>query len=74
VFDGIRHVNFAAVDSSLNESSVQQPAGGSYEGLSREVFLIPGLLTDEHDLGSCAASAEDGLRSPLPQIAGLAFF
>src|SRR4051812_35918097 len=72
MFDGVRHVNFVAIDPGFDERFVQQPSCRADEWFTREVFVVAGLLADEHDLRVARAFAEDRLRAGFPERTGLA--
>src|ERR1700730_13240982 len=74
MFHGIGDVNFFAVDSGFDERVVEKLAGGADERFAGQVFLIAGLLADEHQLAMGGAFAENGLRAELPEIAIFASF
>ncbi len=56
----------------LLERLVEQAPRRPDERMAAEVFLVAGLLADEHRGGSPGALAEHGLGAPPPQVAGLA--
>jgi hypothetical protein len=66
VLHDIGYVSQATVDLSLLERLVEEFAGRPDERLSREVFVVAGLFSDEDNLRLLLAVAEHGLRAPLP--------
>lgn len=62
VLDGIRDVDFVAVDAGFDEAVVEQQAGGTDKGLAFAVFAVAGLFADEDEAGRCIAGSKDGLR------------
>jgi len=72
VLHGVRQVRGRAIDLGLRERFVQQPPGRAYKGLPCLVFLVAGLLSDEHHRSRLRALPEDGLGAELPQVAALA--
>jgi hypothetical protein len=65
----VRDVQFTFVDANLLERLVQEMSGGAYEGLPDAVFLVAGLLADEHDPGVVGTLAEYGLGRRFPEVA-----
>jgi hypothetical protein len=49
VFDRIGDVDQRTVDAGLGESAVEDATGRPHEGSALQIFLISGLLADEHD-------------------------
>src|SRR5207247_7648629 len=72
VLDHVRDVGERAVDACVCERLVQESSGRPDERGAGPVFLVAGLLADEHDLGLRRAFSEDRLRARLPERAGLA--
>ncbi len=72
MLDGISDVDLLAVDACLDETSVEEMAGGTDEGVALEVFAIAGLFTDEEETRVTAAFTEDGLGGVLIQGAAVA--
>jgi hypothetical protein len=56
----------------LCQSVTQDLAGGSHEGVARQVLLIARLLAYKHDCRVHGTFAEDRLGCISPKIAGLA--
>jgi hypothetical protein len=69
VLDDVRDVGELPVDARLLERPVEQLARGADERPAREILLVAGLLTDEHQLGLGPSLAEDGLRAAAPKVA-----
>jgi hypothetical protein len=69
----IRDVGSRAIYPSLLQRLVEQPSCGTYEWLSRNVFLVSRLLTHEHYGSGPASGPENRLGSRAPQIACPAF-
>ncbi len=72
VLHDVGDVGPAPLDPGLLERLVEQASRRPDEGMAAEVFLVAGLLADEHGGGSAGALAEHGLGATLPQVAGLA--
>lgn len=72
MFDGVGDVRFAAIDADLVEKLVEQFSRRTDEWFASEIFLIPRLLADEHDLRMHRAFPEDGLRRMLVKITSAA--
>src|SRR5207247_7005556 len=67
----VRDVDGRTIDSCFRERVVEQTAGGSHEGMPGTIFLVAGLLTDEHHTRGHWAFAEHGLRADGPEVASL---
>jgi hypothetical protein len=74
MLDGVGYVNFFAVDAGFYERAIEQFACGADERFTGEIFLVAGLLADEHELTVRGTFAENGLRAELPEIAVFAGF
>jgi hypothetical protein len=72
VFDNIGDVSLFAIDTCLLERAIKQTAGWTDERFAGEILLVARLFADKHDACATAPFAENGLRSFLPEIAGLA--
>src|SRR5438270_8271664 len=72
MLDDVRNVDGLAIDARFREGFVEQRAGRTDEGMAAQIFLIAGLLADEHDRRGLLPLAEDRLRAGPPEIAGLA--
>jgi hypothetical protein len=72
VFHHIRDINFGSVDACFFQSTVQELSRWTNEWMPGAIFLISGLLSDQHDVGRGRTFPEYGLSSQLPQIACLA--
>jgi hypothetical protein len=74
VLDGIGDIAAPAVEASLFEAAIEQPAGGTDKGPAGQILLIARLLADKDDLGFQRAFAEDDLRGiPVEITTGAAF-
>src|SRR5262249_10879800 len=69
VLHHVGDVSVRSLDAGLGQCSLQQLAGGTDEGPSREVLVVSWLLADEHHPGVLLPLAEDGLRRALPEVA-----
>jgi hypothetical protein len=49
MLDRVRDVHVSSLNAGLNERLVQDSAGRSHKRTACHVFLIAGLLPDEHD-------------------------
>ena len=65
----VRHVHARPIDARCFESLVEDPTGGSDEGVPLDVLAIARLLADEHQRGSTRAFPEDCLRRVFPEVA-----
>jgi hypothetical protein len=74
MLDGVGYVNFFAVDSGFHKRGIEQLACGTDERFSSLIFLVAGLLADEHELAVRGTFAENGLPAELPEIAVFAGF
>jgi hypothetical protein len=63
VLHGIRHIDVLAIDPCSFKRSIENLSGGPYEWLTRFIFLVTRLLSDEHHLGLRRTLAEHSLRS-----------
>ena len=72
MFHGVGDVDLLAVDAGFLQCPVEHQPGGSDERFAGKVFLVAGLLADQHDLGMLRAFAEHGLRRILPEMTGAA--
>lgn len=70
VLHGIRHIDFAAIDSRVFESAVEDLASGADEGFPREIFLVARLFAQQHERRAFRSSAEDGLSGVAEKMAG----
>src|SRR6185503_20316055 len=69
VLHGVGDVKVLALDASGLERAVEQPAGRPDEGQALLVFLVAGLLADQHDPGVRVARAKYRLGGIGPQRA-----
>jgi hypothetical protein len=69
MFYDIGHVRTVAFDARLRECLVQNPACGPDKGVSREIFIVAGLLAHEHDIGLGFPFSKHRLRRIPPQMA-----
>jgi len=73
VLDGVRHVNAASVYAGVAQRAVEQLPGRADKWMAPEIFLVTGLLADQHHSRAVRAFAENGLRGLAPQRTSLAF-
>src|SRR5262249_19762188 len=66
VLDRVRDVERVAVETGLPERAVEHLAGRADERSVAEIFLVAGLLADEHDARVGGTASEHGLRG-LPE-------
>jgi hypothetical protein len=66
VFDDIGHVGKLAGDAGLPQSFIEEPAGGTDEGLAFEILFIAWLFSHQHHLRFGPAGAKYGLSSSFP--------
>ena len=69
VLHGIRDADVVARQIRLLDARPQDTTGRADEGMALAIFLIAGLLADQHERRSAAALAEHGLRRVRPQRA-----
>lgn len=74
MFHRVGDIGGRSIDSGFGEGAVEQLAGGADEGFAGDVFVIAGLLADDHDAGIGGAFAEDGAGGVLPKRADAAGF
>src|ERR1700756_1165206 len=72
MFDGIGDVDLVAVDAGFIERAVEHLPGRTHERFAGKVFLVAGLLADQHYLRMLRALAEHGLRRVFPERTGAA--
>ena len=72
VLHGVRDVHVLTVQSDLDQRPVEHLAGRTDEGRALAIFLITGLLADQHDARSGRTTAEDRLGGVAEEIAALA--
>ena len=72
VFNGVGHVDPAAIDAGLLERLIQQAAGRTNERFALHVFLIARLLANHHYGRMRRALAEHSLGGVTEQVAALA--
>src|SRR6187401_1524723 len=69
VLDRVRHICVRPVDPDVRERAIEKTPRGTDERLAREVFLVAGLLADEHQRRCVGmAISEDGLRRAFVQV------
>jgi hypothetical protein len=66
---GVRDIDFVACDSCVIERLVQNPSGRADERRSGEIFLVSGLLPDQHHLSGGGTYPEHRLRGVAIQVA-----
>ena len=69
VLDDVGDVDARSVDARVGERAIEEFAGRSDERMTCEIFVVAGLLADEHQLSPRPAFTENGLRPALPEIA-----
>ncbi len=69
----IGEVNFFAIDPRFLQSAIHDFSGRSDERFSGHVFMIAGLLADQHDWRFFGSFAENGLGCAFVQVTGGAF-
>ena len=74
VLDRVRLVRQPRIDVGVFEGTGKQSAGGTDEGFTRTVLLIPRLLTDQHDRRPGKTATEHRLGSGLEKRAAAAPF
>ncbi len=72
MFHGIGHIELRPIECGPCQRLVQHLTGGADERFAGEIFLIPRLLSDEHDARLGWAASEDGLGRGQMQFAALA--
>jgi len=68
MFHRIRDVNFFAIDPGFFESAIHDFSGWSDERFADHIFVIAGLLTDQHHRRLLWSFAKNGLRCALVQM------
>jgi hypothetical protein len=74
VLHRVRNVCLPPVNPSLHQRLVEKRTSGPDERFPFEIFLVPGLFTNEHQTSMGRTVTEDGLSPSLPEITGLAVF
>ena len=72
MFDRAGNVDLLAVDAGLDQGTIEHLPRRSDERLSGEIFLVAGLLADQHNSRVRRTFAKHGLRRILPERAGAA--
>src|SRR5260370_4711097 len=72
MFYGIGDINLPAIDAGLFQGAVEHQPCRSHERFAGKVFLVAGLLADQHHLRILRAFAEHGLGCILPEMTGAA--
>ena len=72
MFYRVGDVDLLAVDAHFLQRAVEHLPCRSDERFAGEVFLVAGLLADQHQLGVLRAFAEYGLGCVFPERAGAA--
>jgi hypothetical protein len=68
MFDHVRNINFGAIDSHFNQNLIEQLSRGARKRVTLAVFLISGLLANEHDPRPRGPFPENRLRRIFPKI------
>jgi hypothetical protein len=63
VFDRIRDIHQRTVNAGLGKSAIEDATGRSHERSALQIFLIAGLLADEHDGAGYGPLAEHRLHA-----------
>jgi len=69
MFHYIRHVDFFTVDAGFGKRSVEQSSSWPHKRLTAQIFIVPRLFSNEHDLRTRAALSENGLSGIFPKRA-----
>jgi len=69
VLHGVGDVDVAALNAGRFEGLVENLAGRTDKGETRQILLVARLLADEHERGIGRTFAEHGLRRVLVEIA-----
>ena len=72
VFDNVGDIDFGAIDAGLFQRMVEQLAGRPNKRAPVAIFLITGLLANQHDGSFGSSLPENGLGGVPPQIASMA--
>lgn len=67
MFRHIGHIDFFAVNAGFDQGSVQKSPGRPDKGFAAQIFVVPRLLTNQHDLRARAAFAENSLSRIFPR-------
>jgi len=70
MFDRVGDIGLVAVDAGFVQGTVEDFAGRADERPPGEIFLVAGLLADQHDRRVRRTFAEHGLGGVAPQRAG----
>ena len=69
MLDRVGDVHLGTIDPGLLQSRVQQPTGRANKGVPLAVFLVAGLLPDQHHLGGSRPLPKNRLGRVHPQVA-----
>src|SRR5688500_15093634 len=69
MFNRVRQVNLSRIEAGFDERLAQQLPRWTDERFAGEVFLIAGLLADEHETRAWWTLAEHGLSAAFPKVA-----
>src|SRR6476659_10158011 len=72
MFYGIGDIDLPAIDAGFFQRAVEHQPCRSHEWFAGKVFLVAGLLADQHHRDILRAFAEHGLRRMLPEMTGAA--
>src|SRR5436190_2374456 len=68
----IRNIYITSSDANLCQGLIKEPSGRTHEGMTSEIFSVPGLFANEDDFSMCAPFAEHRLGGSFPKVASLA--
>jgi len=66
MFNNVRNVNGRAINANLGQCLIEKFSGWSDEGSTDTIFLVPWLLSHDHDHGRGRPFPEDRLPSRSP--------
>jgi hypothetical protein len=72
MFHRVGDVGLLAVDAGFLQRTVEHQPRRSHERFAGKIFLVAGLLADQHHLGVLRTFAEHGLRRVFPERTGAA--
>jgi hypothetical protein len=71
-FDDVRDIHLRSIQADDLQHGVQQLPGRAHEGLTLQILLLAGALTDEHDRGLFIAYPKHQIFACQAQITALA--
>src|SRR5258707_247610 len=72
MFHRIGDIDPRPFNAGFFKRAIEYLSRRSHERFAGDIFLIAGLLADQHDLGMLRAFAEHGLRRIFPEMTGAA--